>query len=129
MVSLSAEVPSVPFLASGLISLNYRLPKSFLPEPVTIGDHVRRQRGVLGLSQEKAAAAIGVCRDALARWEVGTSNPDPTVMPAVIRFLGYDPQPDARSFAEFLNRTKCSLGLNQQELASALGVPLGSLNA
>ncbi len=72
---------------------------------------------------------IGVCRDALAGWEVGMTNPDVRTVPAVIRFLGYDPQPEPWSFAQLLLQTRRTLGLNQPALAAALNVPTGTLRA
>ena len=72
---------------------------------------------------------LGVCRDALARWEVEPREPDRRNMPSIIRFLGYDPQPCARTLAELIRRTRRALGLNQPQMAEALGVPTGTLNA
>jgi DNA-binding XRE family transcriptional regulator len=50
-----------------------------------------QRRAVLGLSQAAAAAEIGVCRDALARWETLPRVPDVETMPAVITFLATTP--------------------------------------
>lgn len=95
----------------------------------TIGDHVRERRLELGLSQARAALAIGVSRDALARWEVRPVQPNVWLMPAIIDFLGYDPQPPAQTFRELILRTRRSLGFNQLEIASALSVPASTLHA
>jgi transcriptional regulator with XRE-family HTH domain len=95
----------------------------------TVGDHVRARRAILGLSQAAAAAEIGVCRDALARWETLPRVPDVETMPAVIAFLGYNPLPLPQSFAELLLRTRRTLGLHQATLAEQLGVPFNTLHA
>ena len=131
VISISARlgVGYVPFLPFGLKRLTFRLPKPDAPILVTVGDHVRARRQALGMNQRKAAKAIGVCRDALARWEVEPREPDRRIMPAVIRFLGYDPQPPARTFGERIKRTRRALGLNQPGIAKALGVPADSLRA
>jgi len=50
-------------------------------------------------------------------------------MPAIIRFLGYDPQPPAQSFPELVYRTRRSLGLTQPGIAAALKVPLPTIRA
>jgi transcriptional regulator with XRE-family HTH domain len=128
-MSAREGVGYVPFPSIGPARLTSRLPKPEAPIPITVGDHVRLRRKVLGINQREAAKVIGVCRDALARWETGKTNPDVRMMPAVIRFLGYDPQPEARSFAELLTRTRRTLGLNQQGLSAALNVPIGTLSA
>ena len=129
VMSMSARdgVGYVPFLPFGLKLLTYRLPKPETPVLVTVGDHVRARRKVLGLAQREAAKAIGVNRDTLARWEAEPREPDRRIMPSVIRFLGYDPQPPARTFADLIRRTRRTLGLNQPGIAKALGVPTPSL--
>jgi len=66
-------------------------------------------------------------RDAVAKWEMGLRKLDRRNMPNVIRFLGYDPQPPAKTFGELIGRTRRTLGLNQPGIAKALGVPTQSL--
>ena len=77
----------VPFLTAAALSLRTQRAK---PERrfETVGDHVRERRRVLGMTQAAAAAEIGVCRDALARWEILPRVPHVETMPAVIAFLG-----------------------------------------
>jgi DNA-binding transcriptional regulator YiaG len=84
---------------------------------------------VIGLTQREAAARIGVCRDALARWEVRPMVPDVQTMPAVIAFLEYNPLPAAQTFPELLLRTRRTLGLGQAELAALLSVPFTTLHS
>jgi DNA-binding transcriptional regulator YiaG len=129
VMSISARlgVGYVPFLPIGLVHLNYRLPKPVEPEPVTIGDHVRRRRRELGMSQREAAAAIGIHRDALGRWEIRPVLPNVWLMPAVIRFLGYNPHPEPKTFQETIRLARRSVGVNQAKFARLLGVPFGTL--
>lgn len=129
VISMSARlgVGYVPFPAIGLVRLTFHLPKPTTEIPVTVGDHVRLRRRVLDINQREAAKIIGVCRDALARWEVEPREPDRRNMPSIIRFLGYDPQPPAQTFGDIIRRTRRSLGLNQPGIAKALGVPTASL--
>jgi len=90
---------------------------------------VRERRAEFGLTQAQAAARIGICRDALARWEVRPIVPDVHSMPAVIAFLGYNPLPTARTFPELLQRTRRTLGFDQASLADVLSVPFNTLHA
>ncbi|MDR3472607.1 MAG: helix-turn-helix domain-containing protein [Devosia sp.] len=92
-----------------------------------MGDHVRERRRSRGLTQTEAAAEIGVCRDALARWELRPIVPDVHVMPAVIAFLGYNPLPPARSFPELLLRARRTRGLSQPAFAEVVAVPADTL--
>ena len=61
-------------------------------EPETLGEHVRRQRLALGLSQEAAARRLGVMRDCVGLWERGRITPRGRRLQAVLEFLGYDPR-------------------------------------
>jgi DNA-binding XRE family transcriptional regulator len=72
---------------------------------------------------------IGVCWNAVMRWEGGTRVPGVTAVPAIIGFLGYDPRPEPENFAEWLKWLRATLGLNQPGLASRLDVPAGTLRA
>jgi DNA-binding transcriptional regulator YiaG len=131
VISMSARlgVAYVPFLPIGPVRLVHRIIAPEAPTPVTVGDHVRLRRRALGLTQREAAQAIGVTRDALARWEAEPREPDRRNMPSIVRFLSYDPQPAPRTFAERVRRTRRTLGLNQPGIAKALGVPTPTLRA
>jgi predicted transcriptional regulator len=48
-------------------------------------------------------------------------------MPAIIRFLGYNPLPEAKSLAEQLVRTRTALGMSRKQAAVKLGVDAGTL--
>jgi transcriptional regulator with XRE-family HTH domain len=48
-------------------------------------------------------------------------------MPAIIRFLGYNPLPAANTVAEQLIRHRTTLGMTQKEAAGRLGVDQGTL--
>ena len=119
----------VPFLTTAALSLKCQREQAERKPLETVGDHVRERRAALGLTQAQAAARIGVCRDALARWEVRPMVPDVHTMPAVIAFLGYNPLPIARTFPERLRRIRCTLGLDQSALAALLSVPFNTLHS
>ncbi len=95
--------------------------------PQTIGDHIRRRRLALKLLQKEVAERIGVDKCSVFNWEGNTSNPEIGCMPAVIRFLGYNPLPPATNLAEQLLRRRTTLGLSQKESAACLGVDPGTL--
>jgi transcriptional regulator with XRE-family HTH domain len=48
-------------------------------------------------------------------------------MPAIIQFLGYDPQPAAKGWGARLVRHRTTLGMTQKEAARGLGVDQGTL--
>ena len=93
----------------------------------TVGDHIRRKRLGLKMLQREVAERIGVGETSVFKWEANTSQPDLKYMPAVIRFLGYNPLSAAKGWGERLVRQRTSLGMTQGEAAKRLGVDPGTL--
>jgi transcriptional regulator with XRE-family HTH domain len=91
-------------------------------QPQTVGDHIRRRRLGLKMLQRDAVEQIGVDTTSVFNWEANTSQPDFRYMPAIIRFLGYDPLPEAHAWGSRLVRHRTSLGLSQKQSARRLGV-------
>jgi transcriptional regulator with XRE-family HTH domain len=96
-------------------------------EPKTIGDHIRRRRLGLKMLQREVAEQIGVCEPSVFNWEKNASEPEIRYMPAVIRFLGYNPLPAVTTLAAKLVRHRTTLGLSQKEAALEIGVDQGTL--
>ena len=65
-------------------------------ELVTVGNRIRKRRLDLGLLQREVAAEIGVDASSVYNWENGRTEPELRHLPAIIRFLGYDPKVEAR---------------------------------
>jgi len=91
-------------------------------QPVTVGDHIRRRRLALKMFQRDVAKQIGITQACLFKWEGNTSTPRMTYMPAVIRFLGYNPLPDVTIFPDKLVRHRNLLGMTQSAAAAHIGV-------
>ena len=96
-------------------------------EPKTVGDHIRRRRLGLKMLQRDMAKQLGVDKTSVFNWEANASSPEIRYMPAIIRFLGYNPLPEANGWGERLVRHRTSLGLSQKEAALKLGVDPGTL--
>jgi len=94
-------------------------PKSerYPKELKSLGDHIRARRLDLGLFQSQVAELIGVCPLTITNWEGNASQPPVQYMPAIIRFLGYDPSPLATTFPERLIASRRTQGLTQRQLA------------
>jgi transcriptional regulator with XRE-family HTH domain/cell division protein FtsB len=93
----------------------------------TVGDHIRRKRLDLKMLQREVAEQLGVCEPSLFNWEANTVSPGIEYMPAIIRFLGYNPLPPAKSWGERLVRHRTSLGMTRGEAAKHVGVDPGTL--
>jgi len=57
----------------------------------TLGDRIRARRIDLGLFQSQAAERIGVHEQTVTNWERKATQPPIQYIPAIIRFIGYDP--------------------------------------
>ena len=63
----------------------------------------------------------------ITNWELNATVPAIRYIPAVIRFLGYDPFPATNSLSERLTAMRKALGLSQERMAEKLGVDEGTL--
>jgi transcriptional regulator with XRE-family HTH domain len=70
------------------------IPKPHYPKQFKhLGDHLRAKRIDRGLFQKEVAARIGVDTATVTNWELGNTEPEERFIPALIRFLGYNPLP------------------------------------
>jgi site-specific DNA recombinase len=99
-----------------------------VPEKLeTVGDHLLRRRVVLKLLQKQVAEQLGLDKMTISNWENGRSKPGPAHMPAVIRFLGYNPLPASKEWPDRLVHGRTAMGLTQREAARRIGVDAGTL--
>ena len=67
------------------------LPEGYPERLETVGDHVRKRRLDLGLSQEAAGERMDVSKGSVYCWEKTGREPSIRTWPKVIAFLGYCP--------------------------------------
>jgi DNA-binding XRE family transcriptional regulator len=97
--------------------LRGRKPREGYPEePRTLGEHLKKRRLDLKLRQKDVASLLGAHFKSYDNWEQDKHEPEVRFWPGVIRFIGFDPRPEARTFGERIRR-----GQNY------LGVPVGYL--
>jgi transcriptional regulator with XRE-family HTH domain len=82
---------------------------------------------VLKLFQRQVADQIGVNKASIGNWESNQSEPSVEYMPAIIRFLGYNPLPPKEDWASRLVQCRTILGLTQKESAHRMGVDPSTL--
>ncbi|MBI2369480.1 MAG: helix-turn-helix transcriptional regulator, partial [Deltaproteobacteria bacterium] len=58
-----------------------------------MGDHLRKRRLDLRLLQRQVAPRLGAAEATITSWETNQATPSVRFLPAIIRFLGYDPRP------------------------------------
>jgi len=66
--------------------------KPYPKELITYGDHLRKKRLDLNLSQPQVAKIINVTTDSITNWELNRSEPQLKYVPKIISFLGYSPE-------------------------------------
>jgi len=94
-------------------------------ELVTLGDHIRKRRLDLGLSQGAVAAVLGAALSSVTGWEINRCGPRLSLFPKITEFLGYSPlsgQNHDESFGGQLRARRRRLGISQKQLAGLLGV-------
>ena len=126
---LPATGDSHPCVAFCHAELRAPKPKSVqYPQEInSLGDHIRARRLDLKLLQKQVAEQIGVNAATITNWERNESTPVVRYVPAIVRFLGYDPIPPASSLPERLAAARRELGLTQRRMAERLGVDPGTL--
>jgi transcriptional regulator with XRE-family HTH domain len=108
------------------ITLKALKPKETDFEPQNLGEHIRKRRLELGLTQVKTAKTLEVAAQTLLHWEKGQTEPPIEAVSAILRFLGYDPFPEPRSLPERLLAKRRVMGWSIKEAARQLGVDEGT---
>ncbi len=113
----------------GTVLLRGQIPPSaaYPSQLVTLGDHIRKRRLDLGLLQREVARLIGVSAATIGGWEAAGRDPEVRYLPAIIEFLGYNPEPEPRSFGARVAWHRRRRGLARKRLASILGVDPGTV--
>lgn len=101
--------------------------KGYPQAPTTLGQHLRKRRLELNLSQAQTARHFGVSPTAYIWWEADQITPKIGKWPEIVRFLGYDPSPIPESFGETVTAARRSLGMDKRQLAAKLGVDVKSV--
>lgn len=118
-------IPALPFCH---VRLKARWYSATYPHVLNhLGDHLRKHRMDLGLQLKEVARRLGAHATSVANWEAGRGGPDLRHLPQVIRFLGYDPRPDAESVSERLTRFRTGRGISQAEMARQLAIDPSTL--
>jgi transcriptional regulator with XRE-family HTH domain len=98
-------------------------------DPKTLGEHLRRVRLDRDLWQKDVAREIGCSKASLLNRERGRAEPELRFLPAILRFLGYDPRPAPMTFGERLRSAHEAEGLSEEALARRLGFDPGTVAA
>ena len=81
------------------------------------------------LTQNEAARLIGVNAWTILNWEKSKTQPPIESMPAIFRWLGYDPNPQPKTLPERMLAKRRAMGWSVKESARQLGVDEGTWGA
>jgi transcriptional regulator with XRE-family HTH domain len=101
---------------------------AYPPALKTLGDHLRRRRMDLKLSQEQVATKLGASETSILNWEKNRRKPSLPFIPKIVEFLGYVPYISrSKTLGEKILAYRKSLGISQEKMARSLGVDPGTL--
>src|SRR5471030_2920208 len=112
----------VAFLPFTRVRFKVLKPRRVFPHPKTLGEHIRKRRLELALTQKAAAAQMGTSESPVRNWENGHSQPVAQFLPAIMRFLGYDPFPEPTTLSDSLIAKRRHLGWSRKKAAKKWGV-------
>lgn len=102
--------------------------KGYPQMPQSFGEHLRRRRLDIGVTQEQAGARFGISFTAYNGWEGDRVSPGIGKWPLILDFLGYDPSPPpCDTFAEAVWALRRRLGLDKHQFAKRVGVDVKSV--
>jgi transcriptional regulator with XRE-family HTH domain len=105
-------LPWTPFTRKSLIS------KRLAPMPKTPGEHLYQKRLADGCTQADLALQLGVSEFTLLNWERGHTKVIPSEsMPAIVAYLGYNPEPRPETVGAQLRWKRRSMGWTIAEAA------------
>ena len=97
-------------------------PDTYPTNPKTFGEHLRARRLDRELLQRDAAAEIGTTAESIRNWELGQTEPPLNFLPAIIRFIGYDPRPPPQTSAARLVAVRRARRVSREQAAREMRV-------
>jgi transcriptional regulator with XRE-family HTH domain len=94
-----------------------------------LGEHVRKRRLEMKLTQRQVADQLGVNPWTVLNWEKGYTEPPIEAMASILRWLGYDPCPAPQTLPERIVAKRRAMGWSIREAARQLGVDEGTWGA
>jgi transcriptional regulator with XRE-family HTH domain len=109
------------------LTVNALRPKDYSENPQTLGQHLKKRRKELGLLQREVAERMSIDTWTYLNWEKDKTAPVPARFRPVVEFLGYDPTPAPKTFAELLEAKRRVPGVTFEQVAKYLGWDPGNL--
>lgn len=106
-------------------------PDGYPTELMTIGDHIKKKRLDLSISQAKVAHSLGLNENTIAQWELNHKKPLISFMPKIVSFLGYVPLIgiDKGTLRGKVISYRTKHGITQKELAKLITIDSMAIKA
>ena len=111
------------------ITLKVLKPRKIEIEPQTVGEHIKHCRLKCRHSQKQTAYALEVQSLTILNWEKGYTEPPIESVPAILRWLGYDPYPEPKTVPERMLAKRRKMGWSIKDAARQIGVDEGTWGA
>ncbi|NKE66821.1 transcriptional regulator [Ramlibacter sp. RBP-2] len=106
----------MPYTRKVLIFKGTRVKRAGVP--TTVGEHILRKRLEDRLDRKQLAPRLGVDEYTLMNWELGRTKEIPArAMPAIVDYLGYNPEPKPEGVGAQLRWKRRALGWTAREAA------------
>lgn len=117
----------VAFLPYGPKCLKSLKPVPYEREPRTLGQHLKKRRLELGLLQRDLRTRFKLEKETYANWEKDRCYPAIKHWPAIIQFLGCDPNLEPNTLGKRLLAYRRRYGISRKALATILAVDEATL--
>ena len=105
------------------------VPRAYPRELRTVGDHLRKRRLDLKMTQKQVAGVLGVDKTTEWNWESNRTEPLTRHLPSITLFLGYCPfEASGQSLGKRLRDHRRKTGLSQKKLAEAISIDPSTLS-
>jgi transcriptional regulator with XRE-family HTH domain len=92
-----------------------------------LGEHIKKRRLDLKLTLKEAGKLLGTDEWSVINWEKGRTVPKVYRLPAIIRFLGYNPLPKPCTIAERLAAKRLERGWSRKVASRHLEIDVSTL--
>lgn len=114
----------VAFLSLTLV-FRCKMPKikGYPTNPITLGDHLRKKRMDLNITQKRVSEILQTTEDTITYWENGRSKPQSSYYKRIFNFLGYFPFDRKKfSFGTEVFYARMISGFTLKELSALTGL-------
>ena len=102
-------------------------PKGYPEQLLTVGDHIKARRLDLGITRKELCSIIGIGPWPNLCWEHDGATPRVRYWPAILDFLGYDPELEPITLAGKLLKIRRRHGWQLRDLAVRIDVSPNSI--